>query len=123
MAPVRDTLRTGITNEARHTVTVEMSAPHLPRVVLSTPTMIGLIEGACLMATKPHLDDDETTVGTHVCVSHQAAALEGEEITIRCRLREINRRRLTFAVEVDTPSARISEGTHERAVVSLSRMA
>jgi fluoroacetyl-CoA thioesterase len=119
---VHDTLQPGITNEATHTVTAAMSAPHLPRVVLSTPTMIGLIEGTCLLATKPHLDDDETTVGTHVCVSHQAAALEGEEITIRCRLTEINRKRLTFSVSVDTAGARISEGTHERAVVSLSRM-
>ena len=119
---MHDTLQPGITNEATHTVTAAMSAPHLPRVVLATPTMIGLIEGACLLATKPHLDDDETTVGTHVCVSHQAAAIEGEEITIRCRLTEVNRRRLTFAVTVDTAGSRISEGTHERAVVSLSRM-
>jgi len=119
---MRETLQPGITNETRHTVTTAMSAPHLPRVVLSTPTMIGLIEGACLLATQAHLDAGETTVGTHVCVSHQAAALEGEEITIRCRLTTVARRRLTFAVEVDTPTARISEGTHERAVVSLDRM-
>jgi len=119
---MRDTLTPGITNEARHTVTKDMSAPHLPRVVLSTPTMIGLIEGTCLMATKPHLDDTETTVGTHVCVSHQAAALEGEEIVIRCRLTDVTKRRLTFDVTVDTAHARISEGTHQRAVVSLDRM-
>jgi predicted thioesterase len=52
-------------------------------------------------------------------VSHQAAANEGEQITIRCRLSRIERRRLTFDVTVDTPNARISEGTHERAVVQL----
>jgi fluoroacetyl-CoA thioesterase len=115
---MRDSLQPGITNESRHIVTKDMSAPHLPRVVLATPTMIGLIEGTCLLATKPHLDEGETTVGTHVCVSHQAPALEGEEIVIRCRLTEVSRRRLTFAVEVDTATARISEGTHQRAVVS-----
>ncbi len=119
---MRDSLQPGTTNEARHTVTKDMSAPHLPRVVLSTPTMIGLIEGACLLATRSHLDDGETTVGTHVCVSHQAAALEGEEIVIRCRLTDVTKRRLTFDVTVDTATARISEGTHQRAVVSLDRM-
>jgi fluoroacetyl-CoA thioesterase len=119
---MRDTLQPGITNESRHVVTRDMSAPHLPRVVLSTPTMIGLIEGTCLMATRPHLDDGETTVGTHVCVSHQAAALEDEEIVIRCRLTDVSKRRLTFDVTVDTATARISEGTHQRAVVSLDRM-
>ena len=119
---MRDTLQPGLTNQSRYTVTKDMSAPHLPRVVLSTPTMIGLIEGTCLEATRPHLDDGETTVGTHVCVSHQAAAGEGVEITIDCRLREIDRRRLLFDVSVDTPQGLISQGTHERAVVSLDRM-
>jgi len=120
---MRSTLQPGITNETRHTVTAEMSAPHLPRKVLSTPTMVGLIEGACLLATKEHLDDGETTVGTHVCVSHQAAAAEGDEVVIRCRLTTVNKRRLTFDVEVDGPTGtRISAGTHERAVVSLDRM-
>ena len=116
---MRDTLSTGIENESSYEVTADMSAPHLPRVVLATPTMIGLIEGTCLQAVAPHLDDGETTVGTHVCVSHQAAATEGERITIRCRLSRIEKRRLTFDVTVDTPGARISEGTHERAVVKV----
>ena len=119
---MKDTLVVGLTNESRHVVTRDMSAPHLPRAVLATPTMISLIEGTCLMATRDHLDDGQTTVGTHVCVSHQAAALEGEEIVIRCRLTDVSRRRLTFDVTVDTPTARISEGTHQRAVVSLDRM-
>ena len=119
---MRDTLQPGLTNEGRYTVTKDMSAPHLPRVVLATPTMIGLIEGVCLLATKPHLDDNETTVGAHVCVSHQAPALEGEEIVIRCVLTKVEKRRLTFDVTVDTANARISEGTHQRGVVSLDRM-
>ena len=116
---MRDTLTTGIENEASYEVTRDLSAPHLPRVVLATPAMIGMIEGTCLRAVAPHLEEGETTVGTHVCVSHQAAATEGEQITIHCRLSRIDRRRLTFDVTVDTPNARISEGTHERAVVKV----
>jgi fluoroacetyl-CoA thioesterase len=117
---MRDALAPGLENQSRHEVTRAMSAPHLPHVVLATPSMIGLIEGTCFGAIAAHLDDGETSVGTHVCVSHQAAATEGEEITIRCRLSRIDRRRLTFDVTVDTPRARISEGTHERAVIQLA---
>lgn len=117
---MRDSLTEGIEGTGRHTVTADMSAPHLPHVVLATPTMIGLIEQTCLLAVREHLDEGETTVGTHVCVSHQAAAREGEEFTIHCRLTKIEKRRLTFAVEVDGPEKRISEGTHERAVISLA---
>ena len=69
-----------------------------------------------------YLDDGETTVGTHVCVSHEAAVLEGEEFEIVGRLTTVNRRRLTFDVEVTGPRGPVSRGTHERAVVSLDRM-
>jgi fluoroacetyl-CoA thioesterase len=119
---MKDTLKVGVAREARYTVTREMAPPHLPRIVLSTPSMISLIEGTCLAAGQEHLDDGETTVGTHVCVSHLAAVGEGEEIVVRCRLTTIQRRRLTFDVEVDGPRGRVSDGTHQRAVVSLDRM-
>ena len=119
---MKDTLIVGVANEMTHTVTREMSAPHLPRVVLSTPTMVGLIERTCLEAVQSHLNDGETTVGTHVCVSHDAAVGEGEEFVIRGRLDSIDRRRLNFAVEVDGPRGAVSRGTHQRAVVSLERM-
>jgi fluoroacetyl-CoA thioesterase len=119
---MKDTLQVGVAREARYTVTREMAPPHLPRIVLSTPSMISLIEGTCLAAGQDHLDEGETTVGTHVCVSHLAAVGEGEEIVVRCRLATIERRRLTFDVEVDGPRGRVSDGTHQRAVVSLDRM-
>jgi fluoroacetyl-CoA thioesterase len=83
--------------------------------------MIGLIEGTCLRGVAEHLDAGETTVGTHVCVSHSGVAREGEEVVVRARLAGVERRRLTFAVEVHSPRGSISEGTHERAVVHTSR--
>jgi fluoroacetyl-CoA thioesterase len=75
-----------------------------------------------LASVQEHLDEGETTVGTHVCVSHQAAALEGEEVTYETRLSKVERRRLTFDVQVNGPRGLLSEGTHERAVVQLDRM-
>jgi hypothetical protein len=44
-------------------VTDEMSPPHLPNKVLSTPDMVRLIEGTCLFGVQPHLDEGQTTVG------------------------------------------------------------
>jgi fluoroacetyl-CoA thioesterase len=120
---MNETLTAGITNETRHTVTKEMAPGHLPVVVLSTPTMVQLIEGCCLMAAAPHLDEGEVTVGTHVCVSHDAAVNQGEEFVIRCRLASIEKRRLNFDIEVDGPRGQVSRGTHQRAVVSLARIA
>jgi len=118
---MKHSLAVGLTHEAAYEVDRDQVAPHLPRPVLATPTMIGLIEHTCAAATMTHLDDGETTVGTHVCVSHEGPASPGEQVVVRCRLARIDRRRLTFDVEVDSPRATISRGTHERAVVDLAR--
>ena len=118
---VKDTLAVGMRDEQTYTVTEAMSPPHLPVAVLSTPYMVQLIEGTCLAAVQPHLDDGELTVGTHICVSHAGAAMAGEDVTVTCALDTIEKRRLTFAVTVQAPSGVISEGTHQRAVIQSSR--
>ncbi len=118
---MKESLAPGIEKEAQYKVTKEMSPPHLPMPVLSTPSMIGLIEGVCLQNAQAHLDSMETTVGTHVNVSHSGAAYLNEEITIKTRLKEINKRRLLFEIEVLTTRGPISTGTHERAVIDLTK--
>jgi fluoroacetyl-CoA thioesterase len=117
---MRDTLAAGIEDRASYEVTADMTPEHLPRAVLSTPSMVQLIEQTCLLAVQSHLDDGETTVGTHVCVSHTGPAAVGETVTVSCRLTDVQRRRLTFDVEV-TAAQTISTGTHERAVIDLNR--
>lgn len=118
---MKESLAVGIENEMKYKVTKDMAPPHLPMPVLSTPSMIGLIEGTCLQNAQRHLDGTETTVGTHVNVSHSGPAYMNEEITIKSRLKEINKRRLLFDVEVLSPRGAISNGTHERAVIDLSK--
>lgn len=118
---MRESLKPGVESESTVVVTKEMSPPHLPTVVLSTPDMIRQIEGACLQLAQQHLDEGELTVGTHVCVSHTGAAFEGETVTIKVAVQEVNGRRITFAEEVLSPRGAISTGTHERAVVRQDR--
>lgn len=114
-------VQVGIEDEKRYMVTDDMSPPHLPAKVLSTPSMIGMIEGTCLMAVQPHLEEGQVTVGTHVCVSHEGAAASGQEIVVTCRLSEIQKRRLTFETEVTVDGRRISKGTHQRAIIDPTR--
>jgi fluoroacetyl-CoA thioesterase len=95
-----------------------MSPAHLPSKVLSTPSMIQLIEGTCLATAQEHLDGNETTVGIHVCVSHSASVAAGAEIEVSCELTEIDRRRLVFTTTVTSGERVVSEGTHQRFVVS-----
>lgn len=84
--------------------------------------MVGLIERTCFACVQSHLHDHETTVGTHINVSHTGSARAGEAIKIDAHLSEVNKRRLMFQIEVSGPRASISTGTHERAVIDLARM-
>ena len=115
---MKDTLAVGIRGSARHLVTEDMSPQHLPNKVLSTPSMVQLIEITCLTTAQQHLDDNETTVGIHVCVSHSASVAAGEEVEVSCELTEIDRRKLVFATTVTAGERTVSEGTHQRFVVS-----
>lgn len=115
---MKDSLQVGVERTDRVMVTEDMSPPHLPTKVLSTPSMVQLIEGACLFAAQEHLDDNETTVGVHICVSHAAAVAAGEEVDVSCRLRERDRRKLTFETRVTHGDTVVSEGTHDRFVVT-----
>lgn len=114
---MKDTLAVGTGGSTDHVVTDDLCTAHAGPAVLATPRMIGLIETDCMHSLAPHLDDDETSVGIHVCVSHQARASLGETVSIAYRLAEIDRRRLTYEVTVTRGDTVVSHGTHQRAVV------
>jgi fluoroacetyl-CoA thioesterase len=116
---VNPTIVTGLRGRQTHEVTPERTTGHAARSVLATPSMIGLIEWACFAVTADLVDKGETTVGTHVCVSHEAAVVVGESVDIGVELTSIEGRKLTFAVEVTGPRGRVSTGTHQRAVIRL----
>ncbi|MFP6817151.1 MAG: hotdog domain-containing protein [Pseudomonadales bacterium] len=118
---MNDVLVVGFEVERTYEVTAAMSPPHLPVKVLSTPSMLQLIEGTCLGGIAPHLADGETSVGTHVNISHVGPANAGERVVVKVRVAAVRKRRLTFEIEVTSPHGVISTGTHERAVIDTGR--
>jgi len=112
-----DALHTGMEFRDTVTVTDDMAPPHLPNKVLSTPTMVQLIEATCLQGVQGSLGEGQTTVGIHVCVSHQAAAASGDDVEIHAVLSEIDRKRLVFETRGTCGDTVVSEGTHQRFVV------
>ena len=112
-----ESLAAGLSGTATHLVTDDMSPPHLPSKVLSTPDMIRLIEGTCLQGIQEHLSEGQTTVGIHVCVSHSASVDSGDEVDVAYELTEVDRKRLVFTTKVTSGDKVVSEGTHQRFVV------
>ena len=120
---MKESLKPGLTGEKRVTVTPEMGVQHLGDAgnVLSTPSMIQIMEVTSHETMTPHLDEGEGSVGTMVHVWHRAAAKTGEEVVCRCKILERDRRKVLLEVSVDCGDRRIGDGTHERFIVDLSR--
>ncbi len=89
-----------------------------PRV-LSTPRMIGFIEGTCRNLILGMLDAGHDTVGTHVNVYHRAAAPMGATVLFQAELVALNGRRAEFNVKALMGVTVIGEGTHQRAIIDV----
>jgi predicted thioesterase len=120
---MKDSLAPGVTLTKTITTTPAMGVSHLGPggAVLSTPSMIGLMEQVSLESVKPHLDDNENTVGTMVHIWHRAAVKIGEPVTVSATLKERDRRKLLFEVKVAAGDKLIGDGTHERFVIDLNK--
>jgi fluoroacetyl-CoA thioesterase len=91
--------------------------------VLSTPNAINWLEMTCRNSVKPLLDEGFDTVGTHVNVSHLAATPVGMNVTFHSEVTSVEDRRINFKVEAFNEREKISEGTHQRAVINVARFA
>lgn len=91
--------------------------------VLSTPHMIGYMELTCRNTVLPLLDQGDDTVGTHVNVYHLAAAPIGMSVTFKAEVTGVAGRRIQFHVEAWDEKEKIGEGSHERAIINVSKFA
>lgn len=86
--------------------------------VFGTPFMVALMEKATCEACADLLEENETTVGIKISVSHDKASGMGTVITAHATLVEIDGRKLIFDVDaVEENGAVIGKGTIERFVV------
>lgn len=114
-------LELGLQNEIKLYVTEENTASRLHSGALpvyATPAMIANMEACCAECVEPHMEKGCTTVGIRLDVSHDAATPIGEEITVRCKLVNIDRRKLTFEVTAFSRLEQIGHGTHERFIIT-----
>jgi predicted thioesterase len=121
---MKDGLIAGLINKQTYVTTQEMRASQLTSNVLSTPAMIGIMEGTCLRLVAPYLDENEQTVGIHVDVRHMAPTKIGQSVTVTAELLEIKDNKIKFAVSaMNDQSVKIGEGTHRRALINMKKFA
>ena len=89
--------------------------------VLSTPTMVAMMEQAAIEAIKPFLDAGESSVGMSIEVSHTAATPPGHRARAEAEVTKVEGRRLEFAVRAFDDVEQIGSGTHRRAVIDAAK--
>ena len=80
-----------------------------------------MMEAAATKALRPHLDDNEGSVGIHVDVTHLAATLPGQTVAATAEIVAVEGRKVTFKVTAHDGVDKIGEGTHQRAIVPWDR--
>ena len=65
----------------------------------------------------PHLDEGEGSLGVHIDVSHIAATVPGQTVTVDAECTKVSGRRVSFRLKAHDGIELISEGEHERIIV------
>lgn len=89
--------------------------------VLSTPAMLGLMEGACINQSDHLLGKSASTVGYAVDgLRHVARTDVGETVEISTTLTGLDREkgRLTYEIEVTHNGNTVGKAVHKRAIIS-----
>jgi fluoroacetyl-CoA thioesterase len=96
--------------------TIQVVNPNLP-AVFSTPSMIGLMEHASVMAILSELPPGAISVGTRIEVDHLKAVGLGATVRAWARLVKYEGRFLVFEVEARSGEHLIGRGRVFRAIV------
>jgi fluoroacetyl-CoA thioesterase len=127
---MKATLKAGDRARLVFKVPVEKTVPHLyPESpdfqampsVFATGFMVGLMEWCCLEVLKPHLEAGEGSLGIYIDVSHTAATVPGQTVTVDAECTSVNGRRVAFKVAAHDGVESIGSGRHERMIVPWDR--
>lgn len=127
---MKPTLAAGLSDKHAYLVTPDNTVPHLAMdrstfddipEVLATAYMVVMMEGACTKVLRPHLDANEGSLGISVNVTHLAATLPGQTVTVTATIEKVEGRKVTFHVVAHDGLDKIGEGTHQRAIVPWDR--
>ncbi len=111
-------MKAGLKGEFSYLIDEKMAAGHLEVKVLSTPSLVALMEISCHRTVEDYLGKGETTVGIYICIRHRAPAPVGDNVKIRTELVNVKGRKLVFKVAAYWRDKLIGDGEHHRFIVN-----
>ncbi len=114
-------LRVGHSVELEFEVTTEYTINRSGKKgaeVLSTPSLLHMMEMTCIEATDHRLPEGFVTVGFAVDgLRHLAPTALGSKVKIRAELTKVDGRKLTYRIEAHEGEDKIGVATHGRAAI------
>ena len=129
---MRPTLVPGVSATHDYLITDANTVPHLAidrssfgdiPGVLATAYVIAMMEATATKSLRPHFDAGEGSLGVLVDVTHLAATLPGQTVTVTAEVTRVEGRRVTFRVTAHDGLDTIGAGTHQRMIVDWDRFA
>lgn len=99
------------------TLCTERGGVHL----LSTPSLVLLMERTAVRLLEPLLGPNETTVGTEIRMSHRAPTPEGSTVRVRATIVGREGRFIALHLEAFDELEQVGIAEHQRAVVDVAR--
>ena len=116
-----DEIRPGLRYELEETVKAEQTINRMGRPgaeVLSTPSLLALMEWSSIHSTDHLLPEGRTTVGYGVDhMRHLAPTPIGGQVTVTAELTEVDGVKLTYDIEAHEGDKLIGKAVHKRAIV------
>ena len=85
--------------------------------VFGTPFLCALMEEAAWKSIAPHLEAGQSTVGTRLDISHDAATPVGMKVWAESEVTQVDGRRIELKVAAYDEKGPIGQGTHQRFIV------
>ena len=117
-----DDIKPGQIAVTETTVTLDLTTNRMGRPgaeVLSTPSLLNLMEQCCIEASDSYLAPKHTTVGYAVDgMRHMAPTAIGQVVTVKTELTEVIHNRLTYSIKAYEGEKQIGVAIHKRAIIS-----
>uniref|UniRef100_A0A7C4NP47 Thioesterase n=1 Tax=Staphylothermus marinus TaxID=2280 RepID=A0A7C4NP47_STAMA len=105
-----------------YVVTEDLVTKHIEGIeVLSTPSLVLLIERTAKNCIQPYLPNGYSSVGTQINIKHLNPVPRGERILVETVVSEIDGRRVVFTARSYWKQIVVGEAIHERYVINIDK--
>lgn len=116
-----DTLKVGMKHTEVWEITEDRTTQRGDYKVFATWSMTRLVESAASGLVAKHLKPGQGQVGVSITVRHMGPTPMGKTVRAEAELVAIDRRRLSFKVNVFDDTEQVGESDHDRFVVDLDK--